>query len=385
MLLKEKKDCCGCGACKEICPRQCITMIADEEGFLYPKIDEEKCLHCGLCESVCSNAKILPAGHPKAVSVVNKDETIRLQSSSGGVFSAIASYIIEKERGVVFGACYEEDLSVSHKWIDSVSHLHKLRGSKYVQSKIGDLYCKVAEFLKSNRKVFFTGTPCQVAGLKAYLKHKSISQDGLIVADIICHGVPSPLLWKKYLDYRQKKGNCIIKNVEFRNKSKGWRNYAVVFTNESGKVCYRKQSSDDLYMRLFLGNWSLRLSCYSCSQKSVARVSDLTLADFWGVDKVCSKEDDNRGTSLVLIHSEKGKEIIEKLQTVEIEEVDIEKAILYNKSAVVSSVYPSQRKEFFEDLKTQNFKNIEKRYCRRSKKDAIKGFLRRVKKFFKRG
>ena len=383
VCLGEKIECSGCGACSVYCPKNCIKMLPDEEGFLYPQINEQLCLHCGLCKKICDMAKEKKdANSISAYGAFSNNEEIRLNSSSGGLFSILATYIIEEKKGVCFGACFNETLKVVHKWVDNISDLKDLCGSKYVQSDITKVFKDVEYFLRDNRLVLFTGTPCQVAAVKAYLEKRGISQKYLVTADIICHGVPSPLVWKKYLEYRQEKERSNIKQVTFRDKTKGWRRYALVLKYGNGTQYY-KVNSEDPYMRLFLRNLSLRPSCYHCQHKGMGRVSDFTLADFWGCEKVFNKEDDNKGTSLLLVHSDKGEVIFEAVKNkVCYEDTDYNEAISFNQSAIISSSRPPMRDMFFIDLQKKPFHWIVKKYCRRSLKERIKVLTRKVKNIF---
>jgi len=273
----EKKNCSGCHACYSICPKQCIKMCEDEEGFWYPQIDKEQCVNCGACKKVCPVLKeYQPNPRGKAYACINKDEGIRMKSSSGGIFTLLASAVIE-QGGVVFGVAFDSDFSAFHTYVEDKTELEKLRGSKYVQSRIFDTYKKVKEYLDLKRIVLFSGTPCQIGGLKTYLGKE---YDNLIMQDIICHGVPSPLVWQKYITLRETKAGSKIGRTFFRHKKYGWKTYSVRF-EFSNRTEYEQIFSKDLFMRAFLANLCLRPSCYNCHFKSKERESDITLADFW--------------------------------------------------------------------------------------------------------
>jgi len=369
----EKKNCSGCHACYSICPKQCIKMCEDEEGFWYPQIDKEQCVNCGACKKVCPVLKeYQPNPRGKAYACINKDEGIRMKSSSGGIFTLLASAVIE-QGGVVFGVAFDSDFSAFHTYVEDKTELEKLRGSKYVQSRIFDTYKKVKEYLDLKRIVLFSGTPCQIGGLKTYLGKE---YDNLIMQDIICHGVPSPLVWQKYITLRETKAGSKIGRTFFRHKKYGWKTYSVRF-EFSNRTEYEQIFSKDLFMRAFLANLCLRPSCYNCHFKSKERESDITLADFWGVEKECADMYDNKGTSLVLVNSEKGKKLFEKIEDELIfKEVEINSALAHNSAAYKSVCRPKKREKFMKKVTTKNFERVVKKYSRRT-------FLNRCKNKFK--
>lgn len=375
--IKEKDKCCGCHACYNACPVNAIEMIEDEKGFKYPKINKEKCINCGLCEKVCPimNNKTIE-NQPKAYSCYNNDEGIRKESSSGGIFTLLAEKIIEKN-GVVFGAMFDEEFNVKHGYVEKINELSKFRGSKYVQSSIGDMYKKAKDFLDEDKYVLFTGTPCQIEGLKSYLRKE---YDKLYTQDIICHGVPSPLVWKKYLEYRKEKDESNPKNISFRNKDKGWKTFYLKFMYR--EKYYKKNQNEDSFMRLFLSNVILRDSCYNCSFKKLNRVSDITLADFWGIQNVDSSMDDDKGTSLVIVNSAKGKELFEKISNkITKKEQKLEEAIKYNPSMISSVKMANTREDFFKNVENFDFdKDINKYIPKVSLFRKILSKLKRVVK-----
>jgi coenzyme F420-reducing hydrogenase beta subunit len=341
----DKINCCGCHACYNSCPQQCISMQSDDEGFWYPIVDSKECMDCGLCEKVCPIlSKPMVENHPKAYACRNKDDKVRQQSSSGGVFTIVAASVIANH-GVVFGAGFDGEFNVLHSWTDSLDGLRNFRGSKYVQSSIGDTYEQAKEFLKQGRQVLFSGTPCQIAGLKSYLGK---DYEGLICLDIICHGVPSPLVWKQY---RSKLGNHKeLKSISFRDKTFGWKRFSLRFTYKNDDE-YIKDLNSDGFMQGFLKNIYLRPSCYHCNFKTLTRQSDITLADFWGIENILPSFDDDKGTSLILVNSNKGKEIfLAAADKMKYEKVDIDQAIVYNSSAIKSVAYNPKRDQFFREF-----------------------------------
>jgi coenzyme F420-reducing hydrogenase beta subunit len=360
IVINDKTKCCGCYACYNICPQYCIKMVADKEGFWYPVVDIDQCNECGLCEKVCPIlCRNQGTNQPVAYACINKDESIRSQSSSGGVFTLIGEKVIANN-GVVFGVGFDTDFNVVHSWVDDLDGLSKFRGSKYVQSNIGSTYKEVKEFLKQGRQVLFTGTPCQIAGLKSYLGKE---YDQLICIDIVCHGVPSPLVWGKYVGYREKISGSRTERIAFRRKNCGWKLFSVSFSFDN-ETEYIKPLTEDIFMQGFLKDLFLRPSCYECSFKTLNRQSDITLADFWGVENILPEMFDDQGTSLALVHSDKGREMLLSIEEQMIsEEVDIDQAILFNPSAVKSVDYNPKRDKFFKELnKTKDINKLISKY-----------------------
>lgn len=350
-----KSECSGCGACRDICPVKAISLYPDEEGFMYPQVDKGKCIGCGKCNKVCpvsNKAEKRDNGTDTiAYAAQTKEEEIRKNSSSGGVFTEIATYILEKG-GVVFGAAFDENFKVIHIGVDSTEHLYKLRGSKYVQSEIGDTYRKALEYLDAGRLVLFTGTPCQIAGLYNFLNR---DYDNLYTQDIICHGVPSPLVWQKYIEYRESKASAKLQSAFFRHKKYGWKRSSVKFEFSNGTE-YIQDLTEDLYMRSYLRNLTLRPSCYSCAFKTKHRPSDFTLADFWGVENVLPEIADNKGTSLVILHSEKAHEVFEEIKSnLKYQAVDIDEAVKYNSAMLTSVPQNADRAKFFDSIRGKGF------------------------------
>lgn len=301
--LTKKADCCGCGACAQRCPKNCIEMEPDSEGFLYPRVDKEVCVDCGLCEKVCPVlVKQMPQTNAvEAYGAYIRDEGLRLRSSSGGVFSVLAQEILSRG-GVIAGAAFEEDFSVRHILVEKDEQLNRLRGSKYVQSRVEDTYIRIRSLLEQGRTVLFTGVGCQVAGLKTFL---GSDYENLYTVDVLCHGVPSPKMWKHYLEEQEQRFGAPVEAASFRNKRRGWKNFSMALDFENHEH-YNEVLAVDTYMRLFLANICLRPSCHSCRFKDVPRLSDLTIGDAWGIEKHMSDLNDDRGTSVVLVNSQKG-------------------------------------------------------------------------------
>lgn len=306
--VQNASDCCGCGACVISCPKRCISLQADAQGFRYPAVDTTACVNCGICKKVCPFISPFIEKNQiiSTVAAFNLDERERLLSSSGGIFGIIGRKII-KEGGVVFGAKFNPDWSVSHSYADTETDLSAMLGSKYVQSDLGHSYFQCEQFLKSGRKVVFSGTPCQIAGLNKYLKQNYGSL--LLTIEVICHGVPSPSIWKDYLS-KYHKVNDIV-GISFRAKTPCWEEFSIKIDYQD--TSYIKSATVDPYMLGFLRNIYLRPSCYGCKSKNGVSGASITLGDFWGIDKVLPEINDHKGISIVVIHSQNAKMLMDRL------------------------------------------------------------------------
>lgn len=355
----DKKDCSGCHACMAICPFNCIEMIADQEGFLYPKVNKKICTECNRCENVCPVLRDRKTGEPpKAYAGWCHDENIRLDSSSGGVFSVLMKHALIKN-GIVFGAAFDNSFTLCHQYAQNENDCKKFRGSKYLQSVIGDVFHKAKEYLQKGRFVLFSGTPCQVAGLYSYLGK---DYNNLLTCDLVCHGVPSPKVFFAYKKLLEKKYNSVVKSISFRSKVSGWRRFSLLFKFFNNKE-YRKVFDDDPFMNGFLNNIFLRPSCHDCKFSSIPRVADISLADYWGVWGHHPEWDDDKGTSLILVQTEKGKNILDACQNeMYLFETDLNVAILSN-SCIIGSVMPNEnRMAFFSDFNNLPVEVIIKKY-----------------------
>lgn len=316
--IKEKQNCCGCSACAQRCPKQCISMIEDEEGFLYPQINKDICINCGICEKVCPIINQGKEKYPiKIFACKNKNEDIRTNSSSGGLFTAIAEEVIKKG-GVVFGAQFDSQWNIRIAYTENLEGLKAFQGSKYAQAFIDNSYKDAETFLKKGRLVLFSGTSCQISGLHNYLHH---DYESLITIDFICHGVPSQKIFHLFLNeelsrykfgknlkrirdnfYTCPKSDIKIKNIKFREKSLGWKKFSFSLTlsqkdKNNENYILSSQFSNTSYGSLFLHNLTLRPSCYKCPSKAGKSCSNITIADFWGVNKFYPEFDDNKGNN----------------------------------------------------------------------------------------
>lgn len=356
----DKAKCVGCHACYNCCPLNCITMEDDNEGFMYPRVDQNVCINCKKCEKVCPviQKPILGSFSEASFAAYSKNEQIRKCSSSGGVFSVLAQIVL-KHNGVVFGAAFDDEFQVHHIRVESVKDLEKLRGSKYVQSRIEKTFKDAKEILESGREVYFSGTPCQIDGFKNYLGRE---YENLITQDIICHGVPAPYVWDKYLDSVRNNINSEITQISFRDKLLGWRKYSVRIEGANGKV-EMSTFLDNPMMRAYLRDMCLRPSCYDCPSKGVKRSSDITLADFWNVSDFIDDFDDDRGTDLIICHSSKGMKLLQEAESaIECHKVDM-RAVYENVPMNTSSRLPTKRNDFMEYLEHGSFVESVQKYC----------------------
>ena len=370
--IKNKKDCCGCSTCVQVCPRQCITLKEDNQGFLYPIVDKTICIECGLCEKKCP---IIHQGEERKSLTIyaakNRNENIREQSSSGGIFSLLAEKVISED-GVVFGAKFDENWMVGHSYAETIEELAAFRGSKYLQSRMEGNFQKVKEFLKQGRKVLFSGTPCQIAGLKRFLGKE---YDNLLTIDIVCHGVPSPLVWKKYLDNECKKISAeAITQISFRDKTKGWKNFSlkldIKLLKDSNLITQVEPFRKNIFMRGFLANLYLRPSCYECAFRSGKSHSDVTIGDFWGIQQFYPEFDDDKGVSLVLCNTAKGSKYFNEINVEKIE-TTYSIGLKGNPSLEHSVIKTKYVDEFWE---TGSINNIEK-ICKKKAPSLFKKII----------
>ena len=340
-------NCTGCGACMDICPHQAISMKENAEGFLYPEIDSSKCIGCGLCDKVC------PANNPKSDNAADPvcyaaaaHNSLRLESSSGAVFPLLAEQVLS-ENGVVCGAAFEDNIHLKHILISDLKDLKKLKGSKYLQSDTRHIFSAIKDLLEKGKYVLFSGTPCQVAGLNLFLRKK---YDTLITVDVICHGTPSPKVWRKYLDELKSTPDEQFISTNFRDKSMDWESFSITCTSD--RKTYTQKAAQNPYYRAFLSNLSIRKSCTKCPVIGFARHGDITLGDFWKINKYNPKLNDQLGTSCVLLNSPKGEQLFSKIQSKLkfCERVPLKYAKKGNPSLTQPSVAHPNRDRFFSHL-----------------------------------
>jgi len=348
--IKDKTKCCGCSACVQKCPKQCISLIEDVEGFLYPKVNVRQCVDCGVCEAVCPlRNEIIKTEPVKVYAAYNKSDEVRRASSSGGVFTLLAEQVIN-DGGAVFGAKFNGKWEVVIDYTETKEGLAAFRGSKYVQASVGDAYKKCEQFLKENRRVLFSGTPCQIAGLKRYLGKE---YDKLLLVDVVCHGVPSPMVWRKYM--RELTHNNVekIRDVKFRDKSDGWKKYRLVIDGYC-ETFVNEIHSENVFMKVFLTDLTLRPVCYDCPFRGVeVRQSDISIADFWGVDCIKPELDDDKGISLLILNTAKGVEAFSSLDLYAVG-ADVVSAQDYNGGLQDKMLENHRRDRFFSKIRKSN-------------------------------
>lgn len=350
--------CVGCTSCEHVCPKNAIKMISNSEGFLYPNIYNEKCIDCGLCIKKCPTQNHKLHNPIKAIGLKNKDTDRIMQSASGGASDVIAQHIVSMG-GVVFGAAYDESLKVKHILVDNENDLYKIQSSKYVQSDLNNCYKMSRVELEKGRKVLFTGTPCQIAGLYSYLGKE---YDNLYTIDLICHGVPSPLFLEKYFMYMSNKLGEPVQSYNFRSKKKrGWgTNYTLnTKSKEQNGILMLTQ-----YGKSFMDGNCYRESCYQCNYANIKRCSDITIGDFWGIMKVNPDFYSDKGVSSVLLNTQKGKELIEQISSkIDICECTIDDVVIKQGNLIKPTERSSERNNFYDEIDSKDFiTNIKVKY-----------------------
>ena len=385
--IEDRKNCCGCNACGDICMHKAITFKIDIEGFWYPEVDSSKCTNCGLCEKVCPELHIDELKRNDSekpiytIAAINKNMAVRWDSTSGGAFSALADIMYE-QGGYVSGAVYNEDFSVKNYISNNPKDLIKLRSSKYLQSNAVGLYSEIRDLLRKGKKVLACGTPCQMAALRSFLRKE---YENLIIVDFICRGVNSPKVYRKYLDSLERKYGGKVVYVKAKNKELGWRNLTRKVVFDNGNVYYGVKMDDD-FRRGYHTNVFCRPSCYVCKYKGFPRISDITIADYWGIEKVDKNLDNNIGTSMMLLNSKKGVEYFEKVKDkLEWKYTEFE-SILSGNAALIKPIEPSKidRKLFFETLNNSAFEDVAKEFFPLIKQEnlPLKSKIKKILKFY---
>lgn len=377
--IKNKVDCCGCNACGDICGKKAITFTTDQEGFWYPEVNKDLCVECGLCEKVCpilnQTEKTDSLNNPKVYAAYTKDEKIRLDSTSGGIHSMLALKMYERN-AYIGGAVYNNDHTVSHIVDDNPARLPEIRSSKYLQSNSEGVYKEIRSLLKKGRYVFFCGCPCQVSALYNFLGG---DDDKLITCSFFCLGVNSPKVFLKYMDMLEKQYGAHATEIKFKNKKWGWHNFSLRVNFENGKE-YCKDRYHDLFFIGYLQACNFtRPSCYDCQFKGIPQRSDITLADFWGIEKLDKTMDQDKGTSMVMLNSKKGVELFDSIKDeIVYKEFSVDEALIENKAALISLKDKfSSRDAFFDALDKYSFDEVAEMYF---PKPSLKNDL--VRKFY---
>lgn len=338
-----KQTCSGCSACSQICPTKAIVMSEDERGFLYPKIDEEKCIDCGLCKKVCNFASFCVTGSQSeecvnCYAVRHKNENEVKTSRSGAAFMALSDFVLD-QKGVVFGAEFGDPKTIIHKAETTKSGVNRFKGSKYVQSDMGECFTECADYLKNGKAVLFSGTPCQVHGLLSFLDNKHITTDQLITVDIVCHGVPSCKLWREYVTETERHRKVDVVSVNFRNKELfGWKDHRESFLFSDG-------TTTTTWSTAFYNHVMFRESCYVCPYVTPHRNSDITIADYWGIENNAPEFDDDKGVNLLLIHTVKGAAVFDA----------IKENLLYRQTKLSTSMQPNLKNPSAKGLEFDSF------------------------------
>lgn len=364
--LQQKENCCGCTACVAVCSVGALTMAEDEEGFLYPKIDTSKCIHCNRCMEVCAfsvkqekrkdKGKLFEGQYadPLVYAVRHIDRQVVMESRSGGIFTALSDLVLS-QGGVVYGCVLYEVTRAVHKRADNVHIRDRMRGSKYIQSDLQDVFQSVREDLNSGKTVLFTGTSCQIDGLRAYL---GADDEKLLCVDVVCHGVPSPKVWKSYIHWQEKRANSGCVSAEFRDKGKfGWRAHKETLRFANGKTV-----SSEVFKNIFYGHKALRPCCYQCPYKDIMHPGDITIADYWGIENNAPEYDDDTGVSLVLVNNEKGKALFDLIQdSIVSKRCDIHTSMQTPLEKPFDC--PDDRAAFWYDYSHKNFTYVAKRHA----------------------
>lgn len=373
--IDDKSQCCGCWACYNACPKHCIEMVEDEEGFSYPLVDTDRCIDCGLCEKICPlKQSQMDDTLPESFVVQHKDVEVLRNSTSGGFFTAISKWAIA-QGGVVFGAAFDDDMELRHSCAETLEECRKFRGSKYVQSLIGDCYAQAKKYLSQGRFVVFCGTPCQISGLYHFLRGRKY--ENLITVDLVCRGTPSPLLLRKFLAHQATLIGDIPVDYRSRDKHYGYSySTSSIWFKNGGKI-YHKGKDSDLMLRLYFKDICSRPSCYRCHFKTIGRVSDITIFDCWDAKSISSSFS-NKGATNVFIHSIHGMEIFNQIKEDFIYSKSNIDSVIKRDGVMIKNFVNSnpKRKEFFKDLQVMSISEIENKYLNNSLLKRMVSFIK---------
>lgn len=373
-----EEECTGCAGCYNACIHKAIEMRFNNYGFLRPNLIKSKCINCNICKEHCpiyNNANNLNNSNPKAYASWSNNKNTQINSSSGGIFFELAKKVV-KDKGIVFGAYMNVDYYVKHTYTTTIEEIKKMQGSKYLQSNIGDSYRKAIELSKT-KKILFTGTPCQIAALNTYIYKYNIQN--IITCEVLCHGIPSQLVFDKYINYLSEKYNSTIKNFEFRNKDNGWKHFNIKANFEDKKV-YKIVHKKDPFMIGFLKNIYLKPSCYNCKFNKLPRIADITLGDCWEVDKNLYNP---YGTSFIFTNTQKGENLITEISTeITLKQVNINDVIKYN-PRITSGHYNQnlKYKNFYNELNNYTFKYLYTKYLK--PENLFNKIIRKIERYFK--
>lgn len=375
--INNKKDCCGCTACMATCHKHAITMVADEEGFLYPQVDKNACDNCGACSRVCPvQSPILETTfYQKAVLFQHGDARILRESTSGGLFTAIAEWVIARG-GIVYGAAYDGGFTIRHVGVERLENLDRFRNSKYAQSEIGNTFNKIRTLLCEDRWVLFSGTPCQLEGLHKFLRKP---YERLVMVDVICHACPSPLLFRKWIEVNERHCGKQATNIKFRDKVYGYKYSAVTMYDDDGKLFYKEGIDTDVMLRAFFNNISPRPSCFACPSKKQYHVTDFSIWDCFDVGKFSRELDNDKGVTRALLHTDKAHMIWEDIASCGmIKEIPVAAAVEGVHEMYYSVPKNPRRTDFFRDLNQLPTEDVFRKYFPVTLRHKAEKFIRMV-------
>lgn len=372
---KNKNNCTGCAACFNVCPVSAIIMKENAKGFRFPEVNQNLCINCNKCQKVCPTYVEITSTTPEKTVYQGRleDDEKLLQSSSGGAFTALAEYFLNN-KGIVYGVSLDKELQASYKRVSTLDELVKLKGSKYVEPEVNNIFNSVIEDLALNKEVLFSGTPCVISGLLSVLQFNNINTINLVTCDILCHGVNSPEIYNDYLLYLKDKFDFDNnKGYTFRDKIKGWRTHGDNFFDSNGKLHF-----SNYFITIFLKDLILRDSCYDCKYTNLDRITDITIGDFWGIEKVLPELDDNKGSSILLLNTNKGKALFKKISGFKASKISINECMqpVLIRPTTKNSNYDS----FWEYYKNNEFSKVINKY---GKKSFIYKSKRKVKNLIK--